>query len=268
MKSIYSFTIEKPKEIEEKTKEKRKNKETGQEEEVEVSKKITKKVPYEIVLKEPNRRELEEADMEYSIEISRCIKRGILTKAMLAKKYSDTGGILTEKDANRLVDLYGSLSDLETQAAKMGIKTAGKETGALTEESKRISGEIAMVRRDIVDLESSYQSLFNHTADVKAQNRVILWYLLHLVHYKDPKMEAPEPLFPGKNLEERVDVFYQKDEEQDKLFKLVQPKITALMSYWYFSGNPDKADFEKIVEDLTFEPLDEPVDEPVEDEKS
>ena len=52
------------------------------------------------------------------------------------------------------------------------------------------------------------------------------------------------------------------------MFKLVQPKITALMSYWYFSGNPDKADFEKIVEDLTFEPLDEPVDEPVEDEKS
>ena len=118
MKSIYSFTIEKPKEIEEKTKEKRKNKETGQEEEVEVSKKITKKVPYEIVLKEPNRRELEEADMEYSIEISRCIKRGILTKAMLAKKYSDTGGILSESDAKKLMDLYSELSELEGEFTK------------------------------------------------------------------------------------------------------------------------------------------------------
>ena len=97
MKSIYSFTVELTKEVEEKTKEKRKNKETGKEEEVEVSKKVKKKTPHKIVIKEPSRRQLEEADMEYSIEISRCIKKGILTKAMLAKKYSDTGGILTEK---------------------------------------------------------------------------------------------------------------------------------------------------------------------------
>ena len=107
MKSIYSFTVHTTEEVQEKTKEKRKNKKTGVEEEVEVSKKIQKKVPHEIVLKQPSRRQLEEADMEYSIEISRCIKKGVLTKAMLAKKYSDTGGILTEKDAQRLVDLTG-----------------------------------------------------------------------------------------------------------------------------------------------------------------
>jgi len=48
--------------------------------------------PVRVILKEPNRRQIEEADMEYSIEMSQCVKRGILTKAMLAKKYSDTGG--------------------------------------------------------------------------------------------------------------------------------------------------------------------------------
>jgi len=118
MKSIYSFTVEMAKEVEEKTKEKRKNK-AGKEEEVEVSKKVTKKMPYEIILKEPTRRQLEDADMEYSIEISRCVKKGVLTKAMLAKKYSDTGGILTEKDAERLVDLYGSLSDFKQVEKKV-----------------------------------------------------------------------------------------------------------------------------------------------------
>jgi len=260
MKSIYSFTVEMTKEVQEKTKEKRKNK-AGKEEEVEVSKKVTKKMPYEIILKEPTRRQLEDADMEYSIEISRCVKKGVLTKAMLAKKYSDTGGILTEKDAERLVDLYGSLSDLEAQAAKRGVQTSGKKSGALTEKSKKIYGEMALVRRDIVELESSYQSLFNHTADVKAQNRVILWYLLNLVHYKEPEEEKATPLFPGKTLEERVDIFYKKDEEDDELFMLVQSKITALMSYWYFSGNPTTEDFQKIVADLTYDPVDEPAEE-------
>ena len=124
MKSIYNFTVNMVREVEEKSTEKRENKETGKEEEVEVSKKVEKKIPYDIILKEPNRRQLEDADMEYSIEISRCIKKGILTKAMLAKKYSDTGGILTEKDAERLVDLYGELSEFESEASKLGINTS------------------------------------------------------------------------------------------------------------------------------------------------
>ena len=59
-----------------------------------------------MILKEPNRRQIEEADMEYSIEMSQCVKRGILTKAMLAKKYSDSGGLLAEQDAKNLSKKY------------------------------------------------------------------------------------------------------------------------------------------------------------------
>ena len=108
-KELYSFTVKDSKEVTEKSKEKRKNAE-GVEEEIEVSKKVTKELPFKILIKEPTRRELEEADMEFSIEMSECIKKGILTKAMLAKKYSDTGGVLSENDAKRLVDLYGELA--------------------------------------------------------------------------------------------------------------------------------------------------------------
>ena len=80
LKQIYSFTVEDIREVEEKTKEKRKN-DKGVEEEIGVTKKVEKKVPFEILIKEPTRRDLEEADMEFSIEMSNCIKKGILTKA-------------------------------------------------------------------------------------------------------------------------------------------------------------------------------------------
>ena len=50
-------------------------------------------MPVPIKIKRPSRRELEEAELEYSVEMSRCVKKGILTKAMLYKKYSDTGGV-------------------------------------------------------------------------------------------------------------------------------------------------------------------------------
>ena len=88
-KELYSFTLDEEKEIE-KT-HTRKNKKTG--EETTVTKKVKQKVPVQVKLKRPSRRELEDAELEYSVEMSKCVKRGILTKAMLFKKYSDTGGV-------------------------------------------------------------------------------------------------------------------------------------------------------------------------------
>ena len=248
MKSIYSFTVEMTKEVQEKTKEKRKNK-AGKEEEIEISKKVTKKMPYEIVLKEPTRRQLEDADMEYSIEISRCVKKGVLTKAMLAKKYSDTGGILTEKDAQRLVDLYSELADLEMEMAKRGSAPNAKQKDG--KDKKGLGGKIAMARREIVNLESAYQSLFNHTADIKAQNRVILWYMVNLAHVKsDKEGEEPTPLFEGKDFEQRIDNYYQKDEDGDTLLGRLSSKLAAVISYWYFSERPTQEEFDGIINEF------------------
>ena len=78
-KELYKFTIDQEKEIvKEHT---RKNKKTG--EETTVKKTVKEKIPVEVRLKRPSRRELEDAELEYSVEMSRCVKRGILTKAML-----------------------------------------------------------------------------------------------------------------------------------------------------------------------------------------
>ena len=65
-----------------------------------------------------------------------------------------------------------------------------------------IIGKIAEVRREIVDMETDYASLFNHTADTKAQNRVILWYVLNLTYVAHGE-EDPELFFVGKTFEEK-----------------------------------------------------------------
>ena len=122
MKEIYSFSVEIDKEVKETVTKKRKNKETGKMEEVSIEETVKKPVPIKIILKEPNRRDLEEADIEYSIEMSKCIKRGILTKAMLAKKYSDTGGLLTEEDAKLLTRRYSELGELQNRYSRLSSK--------------------------------------------------------------------------------------------------------------------------------------------------
>ena len=85
LREIYSFTFEK----EEKTKKTETNEvtnpETGEKEQVSVTKEVSEKVPYRIIMKQPTRRQIEEAELEFSVEMSNCIKKGVLTKAMLAK---------------------------------------------------------------------------------------------------------------------------------------------------------------------------------------
>jgi len=72
-KELYSFGLDEEREIE-KT-HTRKNKKTG--EKTTVTKKVKEQVPIQIKLKRPSRRELEEAELEYSVEMSRCVKRGL-----------------------------------------------------------------------------------------------------------------------------------------------------------------------------------------------
>ena len=232
-KELYSFTVKDTQEIQEKTKEKRKN-EKGEEEEVEVTKTVEKEIPVKFILKDPSRRELEEADMEYSIEMSRCIKKGVLTKAMLAKKYSDTGGLLSESDANKLVDLYAELADLEGDYTKKTLtnRDLKKLPKKVKDQIDQLAAKVAICRRDIVTLESSYQTLFSHTADTKKDDG------------------EPIEYFEGDTFDSKVDSYYQKDEGEDSLFSAASGKLTSILSYWYFSNSPTKEDFDKILDDI------------------
>ena len=123
MKEIYSFEVNLEKEVEKKTEKVIIDKDTKQEKKISVNEKVIEKEPVRVILKEPNRRQIEEADMEYSIEMSQCVKRGILTKAMLAKKYSDSGGLLAEEDAKTLTSKYADLSKLQTDFTRLNTKT-------------------------------------------------------------------------------------------------------------------------------------------------
>ena len=41
-----------------------------------------------------------------------------------------------------------------------------------------------------------------------------------------------------------------KDEAEDSLFQLAAGKLASIVSYWYFSNEPEKEDFDKIINDI------------------
>ncbi|HCT53413.1 MAG TPA: hypothetical protein DF712_13245, partial [Balneola sp.] len=99
------------------------------------------------------------------------------------------------------------LSKLQTDYTRLVTKT-GEKNSQDEEKANKIIGEMGELRRQIVDMETDYASLFNHTADTKAQNRVILWYVLNLTYVAHGE-EDPELFFIGKTFEEKEQKYYE-----------------------------------------------------------
>ena len=249
MREIYSFTFDKKEKVKKTETSVVKNEETGEDQEVSVTKEVIEETPYRLIMKQPTRRQIEEAELEFSVEMSNCIKKGILTKAMLAKKYSDTGGLLAEEDAKALTKMYVQYGELSQESEKIQIKNSKTEKDE--ERIKEISGEIAVLRKDIINVETSYSNLFNHTADVRAENKVIQWYILHLSHIQKSDEEEIKPLFAGNDFDQKLQIYYELEENGDELYDLIGGKIAALYSFWYYSsGAVSAADFEKLDKDI------------------
>ena len=239
-KELYNFTIFEEKEV---TVEETRVDETTQEEIV-VKKKVIEKSPIQIILKKPTRRQIEEADLEYSVEMSKCIKRGILTKAMLAKRYSDTGGMISENESEKLTELYKAIFDLQSENER--LEASVNKSDEIKNRQAEILVELSSTRKQIIDIESGYRALFDHTADSKAQNRVLLWYIINLTYIKKETDDKEKPFFKGKEFEDKLSDFYEKEENITPQYSAISKKLSTLVAFWFFNQASSKEDFQEL----------------------
>jgi hypothetical protein len=242
LKEIYNFTIyeETEKSVETISKD-----ESG--DEIKVTKKVTEKTPVKVILKRPSRRQIEEADLEYSVEMSRCVKKGILTKAMLVKKYSDTGGLMSETEAKTLYQLYQKLMELQRDYTEN--ETVNKAEPNRKKKSEELTLEMTKVRDQIVKTEMAYQSLFDHTADMKAQNRLLLWYIINLTYIQREEDSKPSPYFKGEDFEDKLEDYYQKEESENLQYFEIARKVSNIAAFWFYNQASTKEDFDGLLSD-------------------
>lgn len=238
MKELFDFTVKINKEVE-KTETREEDGKT-----ITVTSKVKEDVPVRIVFKQPSRRDTEEAEIQFSVEMSNCIKKGILTKGMLVKKYSDTGGIFSEDDDKRLTAMYIDIAKLQREYVALENGTAEQK-----QKAEVVLEKLAATRKEMVDLESTYLNLFNNTADVIAQNNIIRWFCINLAHKQEGGGKI-EPLFTGSTYEQKLENMRDLDEAEDPLYQAAFRKLATFVSYWYFSKNATKEDFKKLEKDI------------------
>ena len=137
--------------------------------------------------------------------------------------------------------------DKKGQSLKTDLENIKQEVNVKLEKIKKT---LAESRRKIIETETSMQSLFDHTADTKAQNRLLLWYTLMLTNIQREKDEQPENYFKGKNFEDKLEDYYSKEDEASALYSEIIKKVTTVLAFWFFNQASTPEEFNKLIEDV------------------
>jgi len=238
---------------------------------VETTKKVKKTIKNRIVFTKPSISQREDADFFYGQKFNEYINAGFLTKAMLAKKMGDLGGMTSKSASDTVSDvILENIEAARTIEFFGGSKELNEEQKAKLKNAERT---FADTKKTIYEYEISLRDQFGQTADAKAEQKLIEWLVLNFSYYEDT-VEGKDktqlfPIFQGDSYEHKRNLLLllQEDEEDDvsiedtglseidflKLKKLYQSAFDTLIkvsSIWYNQLGKDQESIQESLDNL------------------
>lgn len=215
--------------------------------ETKVLEKETNEIPVKVFFKKPGRRDEEEGDLFYSKKMHEFMKAGILTRAMMSNKYKDTGGFVSEATAKEYGETVLRYIELEKEIAL--LKATKKATAKQKEKVENLEKEFAATQKKIIDLQTYQDSLMKESADDKAQNELLRWYALNFFYVQKDEEDEPELYFKGETYEDKLDSYYELEDEMSDLHKQIAPKIGTAVAVYFYRREKNPELFKKIVDE-------------------
>ena len=172
---------------------------------------------------------------------------------MLAKQYGNQGGVWSEKEQKMYAELLFKMHKKQVEVQQFSILgDNGKLSKRQQEKLEKSTREMAEAKRELTEYEMIQNSLFDHTADIKARNRAIMWYILHMSYFVEGDSdEAPfEVLFEGDDYKTKYESYEVKEEAGDELFEKCIDKISSIITIWYISGEQQQDGLDRIMKEM------------------
>jgi hypothetical protein len=241
-KSKWLYTFDVNKEVDEKVESKSTN-DAG--EEVTVSQVKTVDKPVNLSLRKPTRKMYDDGELFYGVQLSEGIKAGLLTRTLLAKRYQNDGGVLSEPEKERYSVLYLNLFNKENDLQRIQVNLDNLSDNIKKDKITDTLMEMAELRRELQEFENSQSSLFDNTAETRAKNKTIMWWVLHLSHIMNEAKDW-KPLFGEGSYDTRL-ARYDEIEEEDSEWKTeAVRKLAYFVSFWYSGQATTEEEFEKV----------------------
>lgn len=244
MKTMFEFDIYQEKEIE---KVDVSINEKG--EEVKVTSKIKTTVPVKLAIKKPTRSLFDEAELFYGVRLSEGIKAGLLTRALLAKRFNNDGGVLSDEEQKEYNDLYLEFFNLQTEFQRLSIKEEAIRTEEEKKQIQNVIEKMNISRERLQRYEMAQANLFEQTAENRARNKTIMWWVLQLslIQGDDKKLKE---LFQDGTYEDKLKKYDEIEESESGVEKIAIQKLLYLISFWYIGRAASQEEFEKLLNTL------------------
>ena len=198
----------------------------------------------------PNRKQREEGELFYASETSRFAKAGVLPKAAWNTILANGGGTISEQDREEygklLIDYRNKSFDLQSILVR--------SSGDIPEEDQITIDEITTQLNDIKTkmqaFEASQINIFENTAEAKARNRTILWWVTTLAYKSSDGKYVP--IFDQSNFEARLDAYDEIEQSEGEDFLLgILRRFTYLITLWFLGRASTTQDFKDMDDDFT-----------------
>lgn len=196
---------------------------------------------YKIFLKKPNRKLKDAAEVFYSKTLFDYAKAGVPPRQVLEKILIDNGGIESIAEKEEFVSIRDRLNKLEIEYNEIILKA--EKTEENNARLLEIMAETSELRSRLIRLELNKLNAFEHSADAKARNRTILWWLTQITWFAEEENE-PRPLFNGKTDDERFDEYDNTMEDDEQIFwQNVLQRVSYLLTFWWMGSAVNEEGF-------------------------
>ncbi len=238
-KWLYHFEVKK--DVEKKVEEKSKD-EKG--EEITITKTVTEQEPSTFAIQKPNRKIYEEAELFYAVKLSEGIKAGLLTRALLAKRYKNDGGPMSEPEKERYAEVYYEMLVKQEALEKLKLNLEGKSEAERTKDASRLMADLIDLQDEIQSFENQQQNLFDQTAENRAKNATIMWWVLNLAHKKTGNDYVN--VFGEGDYDSRLDAYDDIEEKNEPFWTEVIKKFAYFTTFWYTNGITSEEEFKEV----------------------
>lgn len=243
MKKLHSFSVSKEVEVV-----KKETTENEKGEKVTTEKTVKEKQSKYFYIRKPSRALYDDAELFYAVRMSEGVKAGLLTKALLAKRYENDGGPLSETEIERYGNLYVDFYRRQTEYFEILDKDEDKRTSDEKEKLSELEKGLKGTRQILTQFELEQQSLYEQTAEVRARNKTILWWILNL-SYEESEKGDQSPVFKGNSYDEKLAFYDELSEGSDPFWEKVIQRFTYFVSFWFVGRVNDEHEFKKLLED-------------------
>ncbi len=255
MKELYTFTVDREVEKEVPCVRKKGGKD------IESTKKVKENINHRIVVEKPSVSEIENAEFFYGQKFNEYINAGFLTRAMLSKKMGDLGGMASKASNERLQSLL--LENIEASRAIEFYGGSKKLTEEQEEKLKESKGKFVSSKKEIHEYEMSIRDQFSQTADAKAEQKLIEWFVFNFSYFEDVVDDKKElfSLFEGENFNEKRKYFLSLSDvdseikdtnflKHKNIFEDAYENLIRTVSIWYNKMGDDQESIEKTMKEL------------------